>query len=205
MDTLWLVSYLALWGIVLLLGFLLLGTLRTLALMGWRIDQLEATMPSRVGRSGLKPGRKAPQFTLADVDGQEVSLADYRGRRVLLVFVQPGCGPCGSVVPVLNQVEASGEAHVLAINRADPTKAHRWAEETGAAFPVLVQEKLDVSKRYEMLSTPFAFLIDAEGVIVSSGIVNNRQHVRFLFSAARERSADEDETNEEPKEQAVAV
>ena len=113
MDTAWLISYTVLWALVLLLGFLLFGTLRTLAVQGWRLDQLEATMPSRVGRTGLKPGRKAPNFTLPTVNGREASLTDFRGRATLLVFVQPGCGPCNSVVPALNRVEASGEAQVL--------------------------------------------------------------------------------------------
>jgi methylamine dehydrogenase accessory protein MauD len=191
MGTAWLISYFVLWGLVLLLGFLLFGTLRTLAVQGWRLDQLEATMPSRVGRSGLKPGRKAPNFMLPTVEGREVSLGDYRGHTVLLVFVQPGCGPCSSVVPALNRVEASGEAQVLAINKADPEQARRWVEDTGATFPVLVQQNLDVSKRYEMLATPFGFLIDEHGVIASAGIVNNGKHVRFLFSTAQERSTDE--------------
>ena len=99
MSTVWLVSYFVLWGLVVVLGFLLLGTLRALALQGWRLDQLEATMPSGVGRSGLKPGRKAPDFTLTSVEGSEVSLGDYRGRKVLVVFVQPGCGPGAGLLP----------------------------------------------------------------------------------------------------------
>jgi methylamine dehydrogenase accessory protein MauD len=203
MGTIWLISYFVLWGLVIVLSFLLLGTLRSLALQGWRLDQLEATMPSRVGRSGLKPGRKAPNFTLSTIEGKEVSLSDYRGRSVLVVFVQPACGPCSSVVPALNRVEASGEAQVLVINRADPERARQWAEATGATFPVLIQENLDVSRRYEMFATPFAFLIDQHGTIVSNGIVNNRQHVRFLFSAAEEWSREE--VQDELEEEVAAV
>jgi prepilin-type N-terminal cleavage/methylation domain-containing protein/prepilin-type processing-associated H-X9-DG protein len=59
----WLVSYVALWLVVLFLGFLLLGALRALGLLRWRLEQLEATTPSRMGRGGLKPGKKAPDFT----------------------------------------------------------------------------------------------------------------------------------------------
>ena len=60
MNTFWLVSSVTLWAAVVLLGFLLLGTLRALGLLSWRLEQLEAITPSRVGRSGLKPGKKAP-------------------------------------------------------------------------------------------------------------------------------------------------
>jgi hypothetical protein len=56
MSPWWLVSYVALWLVVLSLGFLLLGALRALGLLRWRLEQLEATTPSRLGRGGLKPG-----------------------------------------------------------------------------------------------------------------------------------------------------
>jgi hypothetical protein len=83
----WLVSYVALWLVVLSLGFLLLGALRALGLLRWRLEQLEATTPSRIG---LKPGKKAPDFTLPCVAGGEISLHDRAGRRVFLVFTQSG-------------------------------------------------------------------------------------------------------------------
>src|SRR3954447_16334744 len=78
--------------------FLLWGALQMVGLLTWRVDQLEATMPTKVGRSGLKPGKRAPDFTLPGLDGAEVSLHDFAGRRVLLVFMQAGCGPCGDIV-----------------------------------------------------------------------------------------------------------
>ena len=94
MTAVLLVSSLLLWALALFLGFLLLGALRAQGLLEWRLEQLEATMPSRIGRNGLAPGRKAPEFTLPGIDGGSVSLYDFAGRQVLLIFVQSGCGPC---------------------------------------------------------------------------------------------------------------
>src|SRR5579864_1905278 len=71
-----------------LLGLLLLGALRAVAVLHWRIDQLQATTPSRIGRNGLKPGRMAPNFRLPRATGGDVALEAYRGQRVLLVFTQ---------------------------------------------------------------------------------------------------------------------
>src|SRR5690349_22468677 len=116
----WLVSYVALWLTVLFLGFLLLGALRALGLMRWRLEQLEATTPSRMGRGGLKPGKKAPDFTLPCVAGGEVSLHDFTGRRVLLVFTMSGCKPCHRIVPELNKLQRGGKVQVLAINNGEP-------------------------------------------------------------------------------------
>src|SRR5262249_35647538 len=119
MDAIALVANLVLWVVVLLLGFLLLGTLRALGLLRWRLEQLEATTPSRLGRSGLKPGKKAPDFTLPSVAGPEVALHDFAGRKVLLVFTQTGCGPCHKVMPELNRLQDDGAVQVLVVNNGD--------------------------------------------------------------------------------------
>ncbi len=185
MSTVWLVASALLWVLVLLLGFMLLGVLRGLALMRWRLEQLEATTPRHVGRSGLKPGQKAPDFTLPSVSGGEVSLHDFAGRTVLLVFTQSGCKPCHKVAPDLNRLKDAGEVQVVVINNGEPEATREWAAEAKARFLVLQQEKFSVSRRYEIFATPFAFLIDPQGVVASQGIVNNGQHIGFVLSRAR--------------------
>jgi methylamine dehydrogenase accessory protein MauD len=184
MTIFWLVSLSILWVIVLFLGFLLLGALRALGLLSWRLEQLEATTPKRLGRDGLKPGKKAPDFTLPSAAGDQVSLHDFSGRRVLLVFTQSGCGPCRIVIPELNRLER-GDTQVLVVNNGDVEATRKWSAEVGARFPVLAQDKFSVSKKYEVFATPFAFLIDAKGVIVSKGIISNRQHIRYVLSGWR--------------------
>jgi methylamine dehydrogenase accessory protein MauD len=185
METIWLVAFLALWAVVLFVGFLLLGALRALGVLSWRLEQLEATTPRRLGRDGLKPGKRAPDFTLPSADGKEVALHDFAGRKVLLVFTQSGCSPCQKIVPELNRLGKSGESQVVVINNSDADATRKWSEEVAARFPVLAQNHFNVSKRYEVFATPFAFLIDEQGVIASKGIINNRQHIRYVLSGAR--------------------
>jgi methylamine dehydrogenase accessory protein MauD len=182
MTTFLLISSLLLWLATVLLGFLLLGGLRSLGLLRWRLEQLEATTPKRIGRDGLERGLKAPDFTLPSAAGPEVSLHDFAGRKVLLIFMQSGCSPCQAIVPELNRLD--GEFQVLAINNGDAEATRQWAAEMKPRFPVLMQESLSVSKQYEVFATPFAFLIDEEGVIRSKGIVNNGQHIGFVLSSA---------------------
>jgi methylamine dehydrogenase accessory protein MauD len=184
MNIFLLVSVVILWIAVFFLGFLLLGTLRALGLLSWRLEQLEATTPRRIGRDGLKSGKHAPDFTLPSAAGQEVSLHDFGGRQVLLVFTQSGCGPCQAVIPELNRLERR-ETQVLVVNNGEPEATRKWSAEVGARFPVLAQDKFSISKKYEVYATPFAFLIDPKGVIVSKGIINNRQHIRYVLSATR--------------------
>jgi hypothetical protein len=99
-----LVSTIILWAVVLFLAFLLLGALRTLGPLSWRLDQLQAVMPSRLGRDGLKLGKKAPDFTLPVVAGGEMALYEFACRKVLLVFVQGGCSLCHQVVLSLEKI-----------------------------------------------------------------------------------------------------
>jgi methylamine dehydrogenase accessory protein MauD len=184
MSIFWMLSTVILWVAVFFLGFLLLGTLRALGLLSWRLEQLEATTPKRLGREGLKAGKRAPDFTLPSAAGHEVSLHDFSGRRVLLVLTQSGCGPCRTVIPELNRLER-GDAQVLVVNNGDTEATRKWSADVGARFPVLAQDKFSISKKYEVFATPFAFLIDTKGVIVSKGIINNRQHIRYVLAGTR--------------------
>jgi methylamine dehydrogenase accessory protein MauD len=202
MSPWWLVSYVSLWLVVLSLGFLLLGALRALGLLGWRLEQLQATMPSRTGRGGLKPGKKAPDFTLPCVSGGEVSLHDFAGRRVFLVFTMSGCKPCKRIVPELNKLQRGGKLQVLVVNNGELEATRQWAGEAGLCFPVLAQQQFSVSKRYEMYATPSAFLIDERGVIVSKGIINNGQHIDFVLTGAG-HAAKNGQTAMEPAEAGV--
>ena len=178
MNSVWLTSTLALWAAVLLLGFLLLGTLRALGLLRWRLEQLEATTPSRLGRSGLKAGKKAPAFILPAAAGSEISLHHFAGHKVLLVFMQPACGPCSAITPELNRLQDAGEVQVLVVHNGDVETVRKWADEHRPRFPVALQDRLSLSKRYEVFATPFAFLIDEHGVIASRGIAGTRQYQR---------------------------
>jgi methylamine dehydrogenase accessory protein MauD len=181
-----LVSSVLLWLALLFVAFVVLGSLRSMEVLRWRMEQLEATMPSRLGRSGLKAGKKAPAFTLKSVVGPEVALADYGARKVLLVFVQTGCGPCKTIVPDLNRVHHEGKVQVLAIHNADLEAARKWTSANEAEFPVLMQEKWSVSKRYEVMATPFAFLIDEKGIVTSKGTVGSKKHIRFVLEGRRD-------------------
>jgi methylamine dehydrogenase accessory protein MauD len=178
----WLLSHLALWLVVLFLGFLLLGALRNNAILCWRLDQLEATTPSKINRNGLKPGVEAPGFILPDTAGNQVSLQDFAGRTVFLTFTQSSCRPCRAVMPELEKIHKKGEIQIVVINNGHLAATRDWTRELGVSYPVLVQQRYEISKRYEVYATPFAFLIDERGVIVSKGLINNRQHIDLVLS-----------------------
>ena len=161
-------------------GQLALGSDAVLALAaGGRADDDSArtTRPrirpvseSRLLRTGLEAGATAPPFTLPALDGGEISLADYRGRRVLLVFVDPNCVPCDAVAPELERLHRSG-ATVVAISRGDLDANRAKAAEHGLTFPVALQRHWDTSRDYGMFAVPIGYLIDEQGVLVSGAAV----------------------------------
>jgi peroxiredoxin len=140
-----------------------------------------------MGRDGLKVGKKAPDFTLPSTAGGDVSLHDFAGRKVLLVFTQSGCAPCHEMAPAFNRVQEKGEHQVLVVNNGELDETRQWATEVRARFPVLVQNKFNLSKRYEAFATPFAFVIDEQGVIASNGIVGSAQYLSYVLTGAGNR------------------
>src|SRR5207245_9952254 len=76
---------------------------------------------SKLQRNGLAAGTPAPNFTLPRLDGGELSLEEYRGRRALLVFSDPKCGPCDTLAPQLEQAQRrSGDVQVGMIRGGEP-------------------------------------------------------------------------------------
>jgi len=124
---------------------------------------------SGIRGTGLKAGTPAPVFHLPDLAGLTVSLQEYRGRRVLLLFTDPQCGPCDELAPHLvrlHRESAPDGLHVIVVGRGSADENRRKAEQHGFRFPVLLQDrKWKVSKEYEILATPAAFLIGEDGVI----------------------------------------
>jgi peroxiredoxin len=121
---------------------------------------------SRIARDGLKAGTPAPEFRLPRLDGGELALADYRGKKVLLVFSDPGCGPCMALAPRLEQLYRTGAVEVVLVSRGEPEANRAKVRELGLTFPVALQKHWEVSRQYALFATPVAYLIDEKGVII---------------------------------------
>jgi peroxiredoxin len=130
---------------------------------------------SGIGGTGLKAGTPAPAFQLPDLQGRAVALEEYRGRRILLVFSDPQCGPCDELAPDLARLHreyGKDGMGVIIVGRGSAEENRRKAEQHGFEFPVLLQDrKWKVSKEYGTLATPVAFLIGEDGVIARDAAV----------------------------------
>jgi len=123
---------------------------------------------SRIKRDGLPAGTMAPSFTLPRLDGGELSLGDYKGRRVLLVFSDPDCAPCNLLAPKLEQLaKTTPGIDVVMVSRGDEDRNRRKVAEFGLSFPVVLQDQWKLSREYAKFGTPIAYLIDEGGRIAT--------------------------------------
>jgi peroxiredoxin len=130
-------------------------------------------------------GKPAPNFTLPDVDGKSVSLADFKGKPVVLEWFNPGCPfvkashTAGSLKSLAAEQTPQGVTW-LAINSGGAGKQGAGAEASrqgqatfGMQHPVLLDESGDVGRLYGAERTPHLYVINAEGVLVYRGAIDN--------------------------------
>jgi peroxiredoxin len=146
---------------------------------------------SRLRRDGLKAGETAPAFRLPRIDGGELALEDYRGRRVLLVFSDPECGPCMEVAPKIEQLHRDhpGVAVVM-VSRRDSEANRQKAAQLGLTFPIVLQKQWEVSLQFAMFATPIAYLIDEQGVLAADVAVGPEPIKGLLVKALAAQGPD---------------
>ena len=124
-------------------------------------------------------GESAPAFTLKNADLEEVSLADFSGRKVVLLFVPLAfSGPCTQelcdISAGINAYDDLG-AQVLGISVDSPFSLKAWAEKEGITIPLLSDFNKEVSAAYgaqfedllgfKGVAKRSAFVVDGAGVV----------------------------------------
>ncbi len=116
--------------------------------------------------AGPQVGEPAPEFTLPDLTGKQVGLADFRGSRTLVLFWNPGCGFCQQMLEDLKAWEArppEGVPRLLVVS----TSTVEANAVMGLRSPVLLDQGFSAGSKFGANGTPMAVLVDAEGKIAS--------------------------------------
>jgi peroxiredoxin len=122
--------------------------------------------------TGLKPGSMAPDFSLRTLDGKQISLKKYRGKKVILNFWATWCPPCREEMPEMQKFYQDYKqkgVEILAVNleysETKPEKIRDFVKEYELAFPVPLDEKNTTGKQFRAVSIPTSYFIDEKGII----------------------------------------
>ena len=141
----------------------------------------------------VKMDYPTPDLSLTDLDGKPTSLADYRGKVVLVNLWATWCPPCKEEMPALESFyrkHARDGFTIVAVNDGDP-KPHvvQFVQDYGLTFPVWLDPSyIATEKAFKTVNLPSSFVIDREGRVVLSwvGGIDLRtleQHVSPIIEA----------------------
>ncbi|HET9014991.1 MAG TPA: redoxin domain-containing protein [Thermomicrobiaceae bacterium] len=181
MSGFWLGSYIALWVIIVMLSVIVMGLLRQLGLIQLRLGPEPGVL---LTREGLERGTQAPDFEATNLNSNEpMRLGSLRGQRTVLVFVSPTCFSCRQLAPHLNEVRRNqeGHTHIVTICYGSQDTCSEFRAAYRLETPLLLDATNAIGKSYNVNMTPFAYLIDENGVVRIRGVVNSWPQLEALI------------------------
>jgi peroxiredoxin len=150
------------------------------------------TLANTLAGAAAAIGQPAPAFTASDTEGKTHALADYKGRTVVLEWVNPGCPYVrkhyGSGNMQATQKAATGKGVVwLAINSTAtdatdylaPPKLATWMkEQRAAANATLMDADGRIGRAYGARTTPHMYVVDPQGKLVYAGAIDSKPTAR---------------------------
>lgn len=160
-------------GLVLILGgvwIIYSQNLRSVSLAGGGATNLE---PAPVA------GHPAPDFELPTLDGETLSLSDFKGKPVLVNFWATWCAPCRAEFPDFQEtfINNSDNLMIIGVNNTSADQVDLvddFVAEMGVTFPIVLDESGEIIKTYRVLGLPTTIFIDRNGVVneVFTGPIN---------------------------------
>ena len=134
-------------------------------LLGAAFSVFAATSLASSGLAGMP----APDLALKSSTGENIRLSEYRGDVVMINFWATWCGPCRQEMPLLDELYTRYERvgfSLLGVNiDDDSSRAMAMISELGVSFPVLFDNRKEVSKLYEVDAMPVTVLVDRDGKV----------------------------------------
>ena len=126
---------------------------------------------SKMRISLIKDPKRAPGFSLENLNGKKEGLKDYRGKVVFLNFWATWCGPCKEEMRSMEAVcqqfkEKKFVFLTISVDYEGKEIVKNFIEKSGYTFPVLLDSKSEILDRYDVKRIPTTFIIDRTGRLV---------------------------------------
>lgn len=127
--------------------------------------------PEAEGQTGVVIGESAPDFTLKDMRGEEVTLSALKGKVVLVNFWATWCPPCRQEMPSMEKLYHHFEGQgfeMLAINVEEngPEAVEKFLQDKSHSFPILFDPDARAQLLYGVSKYPETFVVNRDGVVV---------------------------------------
>ena len=120
--------------------------------------------------TGLDIGNQAPDFILNSINGKNVQLSSFRGKKSVVVnFWATWCPPCREEMPAFEEIftRNTDRLEILGVNLQESERAiNNFVKDVPVTFTLLLDPSSEVKKLYNVFTQPVTYFIDKEGIIV---------------------------------------
>ena len=144
-----------------------------------------AILLGNVVRAGVESGRPAPDFSVTDIAGKTHRLADFRGRIVVLEWLNPGCPfvvrhyRSGNMQSTQQAAAAAGavwlQVNSGAMGDLDPVKSAEWQKKQGVTVTAYIRDQTGkLGRVFDAKTSPHLFVIGADGRLAYQGAIDDQ-------------------------------
>jgi len=140
------------------------------------------------GNLGLPPGSVLNDFALPLLGGGTMTLSQWRGRKVAVIFLNPRCKHCAKLLPDLAAVLSEGaevDPAPVIISTGSVEENRRFFGEHRITCPILLQEDSEVAALYLAMATPMAYLVNEYGATSGHAVVGPTAILSLLRDQSR--------------------
>ena len=168
------------WVAILALTVVVIALARQIGVLHARVAPIGALKVDH----GPAVGEKAPTLSVRTLTGHLVQIGGPlpEGLSQLLLFVSPDCPVCRNLIPVAKAFARDERLAVVYVSDGDDAALLKMVERYGLQ-QVPFANSAEVGLKFGVGKLPYAVLIDHVGTVVSSGLVNSREHLESLVVA----------------------